>query len=84
MENYITLNLLADDGSPIEQECMVIGVFDVDDADYIALAPTDDNNTVYIYGYRQVGDEQFELYEIENEETYLKVVSEFNQIIEEE
>jgi hypothetical protein len=31
-----------------------------------------------------VGEEQFELYEIENEETYLKVVSEFNQIIEEE
>jgi hypothetical protein len=84
MENYITLQLLADDGTPIEQECMIIGVFDVDDADYVALAPCDDANTIYIYGYRTVGEEQFELYEIENEETYLKVVSEFNQIIEEE
>ncbi|MBQ6818800.1 MAG: DUF1292 domain-containing protein [Clostridia bacterium] len=84
MDNYITLQLLADDGSPIEQECMIIGVFDVDGQDYIALAPTDDTETVLIYGYRPAGEEQFELFEIEEEDTYIKVVAEFNQIISEE
>ena len=84
MDNYITLQLLADDGSPIEQECMIIGVFDLEGQDYIALAPTDDNETVLIYGYRAVGEQQFELFEIEDETTYMKVVAEFNNIISEE
>ena len=58
--------------------------FDVDGQDYIALAPTDDTETVLIYGYRPAGEEQFELFEIEEEDTYIKVVAEFNQIISEE
>ncbi len=84
MDNYITIQLLADDGSAIEQECMIIGVFDVEEQDYIALAPTDDNETVLIYGYRQVDEEQFQLADIEDEATYMKVVAEFNAIISEE
>jgi len=84
MENYITIQLLGDDGSAIQQECMIIGVFDVEEQDYIALAPTDDNETVLIYGYHQVGEEQFTLSDIEDETTYMKVVAEFNNIISEE
>lgn len=84
MENFITIQLLADDGSAIQQECMIIGVFDVDGQDYIALAPTDDNETVLIYGYEPVGEEQFKLFDIEDEDTYVKVVAEFNAIISEE
>ncbi len=84
MDNYITIQLLAEDGSAIEQECMIIGVFDVDGQDYIALAPTDDNETVLIYGYHSVGEEQFQLSDIEDEGTYMKVVAEFNAIISEE
>ena len=84
MDNYITLQLLADDGSPIDQECMIIGVFDVDGQNYIALAPTDDNETVLIYGYNEVESEQFQLFDIEDEDTFAKVVAEFNAIISEE
>ncbi len=84
MDNYITLQLLADDGSPIDQECMIIGVFDVDGQNYIALAPTDDNETVLIYGYKEVESEQFQLFDIEDEDTFAKVVAEFNAIISEE
>ncbi|MBR6549464.1 MAG: DUF1292 domain-containing protein [Clostridia bacterium] len=84
MENFITIQLLGDDGSAIDQECMIIGVFDVDGQDYIALAPTDDNETVLIYGYHAVDQEQFRLSDIEDEETYMKVVAEFNAIISEE
>ena len=83
-QNYIHLQLLADDGSAIDQECMVIGVFDVDGKDYIALAPTDDNETVLIYGYQAVDTEHYSLYDIEDETTYMKVVAEFNSIISEE
>ena len=81
---YLSIQLLAEDGEPIEQECMVIGVFDVKGEDYIALAPTDDNETVLIYGYQAVDEEHFELYEIESEEKYMQVVDEFNRIISEE
>ena len=84
MDNYITIQLLGDDGNPIEQECMIIGVFDVEEKNYIALAPTDDNETVLIYGYDQVNDDQFRLSDIEDEATYMKVVAEFNAIISEE
>ena len=35
-QQYITISLLADDGSEIQQECMVIGTFDVDEQDYVA------------------------------------------------
>ncbi len=84
MENFITIQLLGNDGSAIDQECMIIGVFDVDGQDYIALAPTDDNETVLIYGYESVGGEQFKLFDIEDEDTYVKVVAEFNAIISEE
>ena len=80
-QSYITIQLLAEDGSPIEQECMIIGVFDYSGQDYIALAPTDDHETVLIYGYRTVNEEQFELFEIEDETTYMHVVAEFNDII---
>ncbi len=83
-QNMIHIQLLAEDGSPIDQECMVIGVFDVEDKDYIALAPTDDNETVLIYGYQAMDDQHFSLYDIEDEATYMKVVAEFNAIISEE
>ena len=34
------------------------------DRDYIALIPLDDSDDVYIYGYNEVGDDEFELVDI--------------------
>lgn len=65
-----------------EVECEIMGVFDVDGIDYIALIPHDDSDDVYIYGYKEVGDDEFELVDIEDEALFEKVASEFDSIID--
>ena len=39
---------------------------------------------VYIYGYKEVNDEEFELVDIESDELFEKVVAEFESIMSEE
>ena len=78
--DIITLEF--DDG--VEQECEIMGVFDCDGKDYIALIPLDDSDDVYIYGYNEVGDDEFELVDIEDENLFEHVVQEFEAIMAEE
>ncbi len=74
---FITLDY--DDGTSVE--CEVMGVFDHDGKDYIALIPQDDSDDIYIYGYQEVGDDEFELIDIEDDELFGKVVEEFDAIM---
>ena len=53
---FITLEF--EDGTEVEAEIM--GIFDVDGKEYIALIPDDDSDDVYLYGYKEVDDEEFE------------------------
>ena len=78
--DYITLEF--DDGTEIEAEIM--GVFEVDGKEYIALIPDDDSDDVYLYGYKEVSDEEFELIDIEDDAEFEKVSKEFSKITEEE
>ena len=48
--DFITLEF--DDG--VEVECEIMGVFDYDGKEYIALIPNDDTDDVYIYGYKEI------------------------------
>lgn len=75
--NVITLEF--DDGT--EQECVIIGVFDYNGKDYIALDPEDGTGDAYIYGYREVGDDEFELMDIEDEAEFEAAAKEFDSII---
>lgn len=77
---FITLEF--DDGAEIE--CEIMGVFDYAGNDYIALIPNDDTDDVYIYGYKEVGEDEFELVDIEDEALFEKVVEEFDAIMAEE
>ncbi|MCI7147028.1 MAG: DUF1292 domain-containing protein [Firmicutes bacterium] len=77
--DFITLEF--DDG--VEVECEIMGVFDYDGKEYIALIPNDDTDDVYIYGYKEIGDDEFELVDIEDDDEFEKVVSEFDKIMEE-
>ena len=77
---FITLEF--DDGA--EVECEIMGVFDFEGKEYIALIPDDDTDDVYIYGYKEVGDDEFELVDIEDDAEFEKVVAEFDKIMEEE
>ena len=77
--DFITLEF--DDG--VEVECEIMGVFDYDGKEYIALIPNDDTDDVYIYGYKKIGDDEFELVDIEDDDEFEKVVAEFDKIMEE-
>ena len=66
-----------------EVECEIMGVFDCDGKEYIALIPHDDSDDVYLYGYKEAGDDEFELIDIEDDAEFEKVVKEFDAIMAE-
>ena len=76
--DFITLEF--DDG--VEVECEIMGVFEYDGKEYIALIPDDDTDDVYIYGYKEVGEDEFELVDIDDDAEFEKVVAEFDKIME--
>ena len=77
---YITLEF--EDGEEVEAEIM--GIFEVEGKEYIALIPDDDSDDVYLYGYKEVSDEEFELIDIEDDDEFDKVVAEFEKLTDEE
>ena len=64
-------------------DCEVLGVFEYDKKDYIALIPDDGSDDVYIYGYQEYDDGSFELEDIEDDELFGKVAAEFESIMQE-
>ena len=78
--DFITLEF--DDGAEIE--CEIMGVFDYDGKEYIALLPNAGTDDVYIYGYKEVGEDEFELVDIEDDAEFEKVVAEFDALMEAE
>ena len=77
---FITLEF--EDGTEVEAEIM--GIFDVEGKEYIALIPDDDSDDVYLYGYKEVNDDEFELIDIEDDAEFDKVVKEFEALTAEE
>ncbi len=78
--DFITLEF--DDGQ--EVECEIMGVFDFEGKEYIALLPDDGSDDVYIYGYKESGEDEFELIDIEDDAEFEKVVKEFETLAVEE
>ena len=75
-EESQTLDLVLDDGT--NMTCDVIGLFEVDGVEYIALAePNSDNVLLYIY--EEIGDE-VSLKNIESEEEYQAIADEFMEL----
>jgi Protein of unknown function (DUF1292). len=79
-EDIITLEF--DDGT--ELECEIMGIFDHAGKDYISLIPLDGSDDVYIYGYKEVGDDEFELEDIDDDKLFEEVVAEFDAIMAED
>ena len=77
--DYLTLEF--DDG--MEVECEIMGVFECDGKEYIALLPEDGTDDVYLYGYKEVDDDDFELIDIEDDAEFEKVVAEFDKVVAE-
>ena len=78
--DYITLQF--DDGDDIE--CEILGVFDFEGKEYIALLPHDSTDDVYIYEYKEINDEEFDLIDIEDDAEFEKVAAEFELLSLEE
>ncbi|MCQ2553200.1 MAG: DUF1292 domain-containing protein [Clostridia bacterium] len=76
------ITLEFDDGLEVEAEIM--GIFEVDGKEYIALIPDDDTDDVYLYGYKDVTEEEFELIDIEDDAEFEKVSAEFERLTAEE
>ena len=76
---FITLEF--DDGE--EVECEIMGIFDAEGKEYIALIPDDGSDDVYIYGYKEVGEDEYDLVDISDEE-FVIAVAEFERIVAEE
>ncbi len=73
------LTLEFDDGAAFE--CGIMGVFDLNGKEYIALDALDDSNDVYLYEYVPT-DEDFELLDIP-EEDFDQVSAEFDRLMDE-
>ena len=61
MDEYMTVTLTLDNDE--ELECAVLGIFEADSRDYIALLPLDENgddedSQVYLYRYIDNGEEE--------------------------
>ena len=82
MENENIITLSFDDGKDVE--CEIIGIFDVEDKEYIVVAPNDDSDDVYIYKYIEINDEEFELDDITDDEEFEKAAAEFDRLMEQE
>ena len=73
------IHLEFDDGAQFD--CGIMGIFDVEGKDYIALEALDGSEDVYLYGYKPTGDD-FELLDLDAE-TFEKVAAEFESLCDE-
>lgn len=85
-ENKDTITLEFDNNEEIE--CVELGVFDVEGVEYMALMPVaqedEDEAEVLLYRYSEVGEEEFELADLESDEEFEKVAAVFDAIMTEE
>lgn len=76
-----TITLTLDNDETLE--CVVIGIFDVDDREYIALLPNDEEN-VLLYRYAEAENDEVDLANIEDDDEFELVSKTFLSLIEEE
>ena len=59
-DGYQTITLTLEDDS--EMVCIVLGIFECEDQEYIALLPEDeeDGEDVFIYKYKEINEEEVE------------------------
>ena len=76
-----TITLTMDNDEKVE--CAVLGIFDVEEQEYIALLPQDSED-VFIYTYFEDEEGNVNLENIESQEDFDKVSAVFLEIIESE
>ena len=80
-EEPVILNIVLEDGE--ELPCEVIGIFEVEGKEYIALLPEDDDR-VLLYIYNEIGDDDVDLQNIEDDAEFETVTEAFWEIFGDE
>lgn len=63
------------------EDCEVIGVFSMEKYDYIALAPLNDTDDVYLYRYQEFDDGSYEILSIEDSVEFKAACDEFDSLM---
>ena len=78
---YMVVPIEMEDGS--EVECEVLAIFPVDGKQYIALIDKDNEDSdIWMYRFVPVGEEEFNIEDIEDDKEFEKVEDAFNQMVE--
>ncbi|MGI6205792.1 MAG: DUF1292 domain-containing protein [Anaerovoracaceae bacterium] len=75
--DYVTLKF---DDEDEEVECEILGIFDCDGKEYIALLPDDGSGDVYLYGYKEISDDEFDITDIVDDAEFERVADEFDKL----
>lgn len=79
----LMVQLTLDDDSQLK--CAVLSIFAVDDRQYIALLPIENQDRILLYGFVQREDQENPVIrEIESDEEFDRAVEVFDQILQEE
>lgn len=79
-EMFVTLDL--DDGSQLE--CQILTIFDVDNQNYIALVPMDNDEEVIFYRYFEDEEGNPSLENIDSDDEFDAVSDRFDELLDEE
>ena len=79
-EMFVTLDL--DDGSQLE--CQILTIFDVDNQNYIALVPVDNDEEVIFYRYFEDEEGNPSLANIDSDDEFDAVSDRFDELLDEE
>ena len=74
------INLTLDDGEEVEYG--IVGVFDLEDKEYIALV--NEEEVVYLYEYEEINEEEIDLINIEDDDEFEMVSELFMDLFVEE
>ena len=77
---FVTLEY--EDGT--SERCEVLGIFDCDEKEYIALVPESDDDSVYLYEYQEHDDGTFSLADIADDEEFARVEAVFDELTDED
>lgn len=73
------ITLEYEDGTSMR--CEVLGCFEYGDGEYVAVAPVEDDESVYLYTYTEYEDGSFSIGDIDDD-IYDDVVEEYEQIVD--
>ena len=79
-EMFVTVYL--DDGTTLE--CQIVTIFEVDEQNYIALAPEDDDEEIIFYRYYEDEEGNPSLENIETDDEFESVIDAFDEILDDQ